>query len=349
MAVAPEMSLDTFISADDMANYAAQAQASAGEVGEVFQYTLDEPVTIERRRSAMLPILSAPIQARRVSIFNRNDNAQHPMRGVELTNTSGLQLMPGPISVYDDATYAGDAQIGHVSGGDERLLAYSVDLSVHAQSEQSNEYNVTRLRIHRGVIEQTSKSVETTTYTFESSDAKRDRVVIVEHARRGGWELTPNDHLTEKTEGAYRFEVEIEPEGEAQLQVTQETVQRQGLAIVGYDMGTLLRYQRDGKVSQGVVDAVRQAGRLQDEIRESERRLSALEKEREVIGNDQRRIRENMGRIDRTSELYGRYMSKLNDQETRLEQIEGELDDARSERERRREALNQYISGLSVE
>lgn len=348
-SAAPEMSLDTALSAGDMANYAAQAQATAGEVGEVFQYTLDEPVTIERRRSAMLPILSAPIQARRVSIFNRNDNASHPMRGVELTNTSGLQLMPGPISVYDDATYAGDAQIGHVSGGDERLLAYSVDLSVSAQSEQSNQRNVTRLRIHRGVIEQTVKSVETTTYSFESSDSKRDRTVIVEHARRGGWDLTPNDALSEKTEHAYRFEVELEPGGEGELRVAQETVQRQSVAVVGFDLKTLLRYQRDGKVSQAVVDAVRKAGELQGQIRESEERISRLEQERNVIGADQRRIRENMGRIDRTSELYGRYMSKLNDQETRLEQIEQELAGARAELDRRREALNSYVSGLSVE
>lgn len=348
-SAAPEMSLDTALSAGDMANYAAQAQATAGEVGEVFQYTLDEPVTIERRRSAMLPILSAPIQARRVSIFNRNDNAKHPMRGVELTNTSGLQLMPGPISVYDDATYAGDAQIGHVSSDDERLLAYSVDLSVSAQSEQSNQRNVTRLRIHRGVIEQTVKSVETTTYSFESSDSKRDRTVIVEHARRGGWDLTPNDALSEKTEHAYRFEVEVEPGGEGELRVAQETVQRQSVAVVGFDLKTLLRYQRDGKVSQAVVDAVRKAGELQGRIRESEERIARLEQERNVIGADQRRIRENMGRIDRTSELYGRYMSKLNDQETRLEQIEQELAGARAELDRRREALNSYVSGLSVE
>ncbi len=344
-----EESADYAYSADDMASYAAQAQASAGEVGEVFQYTLDEPVTIERRRSAMLPILSAPIQARRVSIFNRNDNASHPMRGVELTNTSGLQLMPGPISVYDDATYAGDAQIGHVSDGDERLLAYSVDLAVSAQSEQRNERDVTKLRIHRGLIEQTVKSVETTTYSFESSDKKRDRVVIVEHARRGGWDLVGEDLLTEKTDSAYRFEVKLEPGGEGELRVSQESVQRQNVALVGFDMTTLLRYQRDGRVSKAVIDAVRKAGELQDRIRQSEQRIGELEQERRVIGTDQTRIRENMGRIDRTSELYGRYMSKLNDQETRLEQIEGEIGEARAELERRRTALNDYVSGLEVE
>jgi len=335
--------------ADGMAQYAAQAQASAAQVGEVFQYKLDEPVTIERRRSAMLPILSAPIQARRVSIFSRGDGGSHPMRGVELTNTSGLQLMPGPISVYDEGAYAGDAQIGHVSSDEKRLLAYSVDLSVNAQSEQRTDRNVTKIRIRRGLIEQTFKSVETTTYSFDSSDKDRDRVIVVEHPRHSGWDLVSSDGLTEKTEGLYRFEVEVEAGGETELKVSQETVQRQNVALVGYDLRTLLRYQRDGRVSQAVIDSVRHAAELQDRIRQSEEMIAQIEQERSLIGTDQKRIRENMGRIDRTSELYGRYMTKLNDQETRLEQITGELASARVELDRRRQALDSYISGLDVE
>ena len=74
----------------------------------------------------MLPILSSGIEGRRVSIYNRADGSEHPMRGVEIKNTSGLQLMPGPISVFDSAAYAGDAQIGHVTLNDKRRLAYAV-------------------------------------------------------------------------------------------------------------------------------------------------------------------------------------------------------------------------------
>ncbi|MFZ4576292.1 MAG: hypothetical protein ACOYN0_18050, partial [Phycisphaerales bacterium] len=56
------------LSSEDLAAYAARTQAAAMEVGEVFQYQLEGPVTVERQRSAMLPILSAGIEGRRVSI-----------------------------------------------------------------------------------------------------------------------------------------------------------------------------------------------------------------------------------------------------------------------------------------
>ncbi|MDX2018251.1 MAG: hypothetical protein SFY95_11530, partial [Planctomycetota bacterium] len=143
------------VSADQLASYGALARAAGVEVGEVFQYELSTPVTIERQRSAMLPILSAPVQARRVSIFNAADRTESPMRGVEVTNTSNLQLLPGPIAVFDSAAYAGDAQIGHIGAGDKRLLAYAVDLDVAARVENSGSADLTKLRIVRGLIEQT--------------------------------------------------------------------------------------------------------------------------------------------------------------------------------------------------
>ena len=71
-------------------------------------------------KAVRLPILASAINGRRVSIFNRADGAEHPMRGVELTNSTGLQLIPGPISVFDGAAYAGDAQIGHITTGQVR-------------------------------------------------------------------------------------------------------------------------------------------------------------------------------------------------------------------------------------
>src|SRR5690606_24603992 len=116
---------------------------------------LENPVTIERQRSAMLPILASAIDGRRVSIFNPRDGSEHPMRGVELTNSTDLQLMPGPISVYDGGAYAGDAQIGHVPAGDKRLLAYAVDLDVVSLVNDESTSDVRQIKLVDGLVHQT--------------------------------------------------------------------------------------------------------------------------------------------------------------------------------------------------
>lgn len=337
------------LSGDDLSRYSAAAQAQAGEIGEVFQYQLKEPVTVERQRSAMLPILSSPIDGRRVSIYNRGEYTDHPMRGVELKNSSGLQLMPGPISVFDGAAYAGDAQIGHVSLGDKRLLAYAVDLDVAALAEDGFTATIQKVRIVNGLIEQTTKQVTSTAYGFTNKDAKRGRTMLVEHEKASGWDLVEPAKPLEQTADLYRFELPLKAGESGKLVVRQERVERQGLQVVGYDLGTLLTYVKDGRASQKVVDAVREAGRLQGVANEIERRIGAMEQEQQGIAQDQNRIRENMRTIDRNTDLYKRYATKLNEQEDRLEKLNTDLAAARAELVKAREALAAYLRGLNVE
>lgn len=337
----------------EMVDYAASAQAAAAEVGEVFQYELDAPVTIERQRSAMLPIMSARISGRRVSIFSAADGSEYPMRGVELTNDSDLQLLPGPISVFDGtdgkSAYAGDAQIGHIGQGDKRLLAYAVDLDVTALVKPESNSTVTKLRIVDGAFEQTVKTQTKTGYAFKNADEKRDRTIVLEHAKYDGWTLVEPAKPAEETAALYRFEVVV-PSGTTEaVNVVQERIDLQRVGVMDIDTGTLLQFHRDGKLSDKVLETVREIGRRQSQINDTERAVQEYDRQIGVINQDQSRIRENMGRIDKNSQLYSRYMTKLTEQETQLEDLNTKRGDAQIRRDTLRAQLDEYIRSLNVE
>ncbi|MFZ4576180.1 MAG: hypothetical protein ACOYN0_17485, partial [Phycisphaerales bacterium] len=230
------------LSSEDLAAYAARTQAAAMEVGEVFQYQLESPVTVERQRSAMLPILSAGIEGRRVSIYNPADGSTHPMRGVEIVNTSKLQLMPGPISVYDAGAYAGDAQVGHVPAGDKRLLAYSVDLEVDVTTNSNEESQVKKLKVVKGVVEMKSLVRTTTNYAFANKDGARARTLIVEHPRRDGWTLKQPEKAAEQTAQTYRFEVDIGAGKSAPLSIVQEIETRTEYQTGQFSVDVMVAY-----------------------------------------------------------------------------------------------------------
>lgn len=338
------------IEGGDLADYAAQARAQAGEVGEVFQYTLDTPVSIERQRSAMIPILTSTIPGRRVSIFNLADGSEHPMRGIELVNDSNLQLLPGPISVFDGAAYSGDAQIGHIGQGDKRLLAYAVDLDVDVQTKQDDSNSIVKLRIVDGLIEQTIKSRTTLTYAFKNNDEKRPRTLFVEHAKLGGgWELTSPAKADSETQTHHRFVVEAEAGRQIELPVTSERTIRQSMGVLDVNMPSLLAFHRDGKLSDKALEAVRKAAGMQAAINDTERQINQLNEQTGAISAEQNRIRENMGKVERTSELYKRYVTKLNDQETQLENINEQRTAAQQKLEQQRREFNDYLRGLNVE
>lgn len=337
------------LSADDLANYAAQAQAAGTEVGEVFQYEVESPVSIERQRSAMIPILSTNITGRRVSIYSLNDGRPNPMRGVELVNESDLQLLPGPISVFDGGAYAGDAQIGHIAKGDKRLLAYSVDLDVDVITKPQSTSTVTNLKIVDGMLLQTIANTSSVSYAFANKDAKRGRTVIVEQPRMEGWTLTEPKKPLEETQDLYRFDLPVDAGKTATMSVTQERTEHQSVGVTSLDLPTILSYHKNGKLSDAVLAAIRDVAKRQSDINAAELGIAELDRQKSEIDTEQARIRENMSKIDRTSQLYTRYMTKLSDQENTLETLRDQRKAATANLEKLRTDLNNYLRTLNVD
>ncbi len=339
------------MTAEAMTGYAGRGQGQAVEAGEVFMYQVDHPVTVQRQSSAMIPLINAGVEGRRVSIYNPTDGSQHPMRGLELRNSTNLQFMPGPISVYDGGAYAGDAQIGHVPAGDKRLLAYAVDLDVDVLTKQEQQERVRKVRMVRGVFEITSLYQNAVTYQFTNKDKARDRMIVVEHPRLGGnWTLAEPKQPYETTDSVYRFEVPVAAGKGASIRIAQEMVSSRTIGVLSVDLPTLMSYSKQGgQVSDAVIQAFREAQRLQGVVSEHQRTISELEQRRAAIDTDQNRLRQNMQSIDRTSALYKRYMEKLTEQESQLEQLATDLAAARDALRKAESDLNTYISNLNVE
>ena len=73
-----------------------------------------------------------------------------------------------------------------------------------------------------------------------------------------------------------------------------------------------------------------------------------LTNSRKQIFEEQRRIRDNLGRIPSNSDLYRRYLKKLNAQEDELERIDTATTRAQDAIDRANGALTDYIAGLDM-
>ena len=178
--------------------------ASAAKVGELFQYTVGN-VSLPRQRSAMIPIITDPVEIERVSIYNASVLPRNPLNGARVKNTTTKHLLQGPITVLDGATYAGDAKIDNLPPGQERLLSYGIDLQMTVDSTSSKtDSSIMTGKIIKGVLHLTRKNVFSQEYTAENKSDK-DKTLIIEHARRGGWTLTAPDKADETTDALYRF------------------------------------------------------------------------------------------------------------------------------------------------
>jgi hypothetical protein len=135
------------------ANTSLKSLAEGVSLGELFRYEIATPVTLARQRSAMLPIVADRVTAERLAIYDERVLAKHPLSGVRLKNTTALNLMQGPVTVYDEGGYCGDARIEDMAPGGERLLSYAVDLDVEVVSRaEPRPDEIVSVRLVKGTL-----------------------------------------------------------------------------------------------------------------------------------------------------------------------------------------------------
>jgi hypothetical protein len=323
------------------------AAAAAGQVGELFQYSMDQ-VSLPRQRSAMIPIIADDIAVERVSIYNQAVLPHHPLSGARLHNTTGKHLLQGPITVLDDNAYGGDAQIDNLPPGQERLLSYAIDLQVQVNAtNQRRESRIQTGKLVKGVLQLTRKSVFTQEYVAENR-ADRDKVLVVEHPFHKGWTLIESPKPMEITDTLYRFRELIRAGKTAVLAVREEIIQGETIAILPTDLGQIESYSRMGEIPKEVRDALLKAMSLKGAVVETERQLQERHQQLTDMTNEQQRIRENMAAVSSTSQYYTRLLTKLNDQETTMEKLQGEIEQLKRTLERQRNELETYLSNTTI-
>lgn len=322
------------------------AMASGEKLGEQFAYTVPA-VNLPRQRSAMIPIVNGPLAVERVSIYNQAQLARHPMAGALVTNTTKNHLVAGAMTVLDGG-YAGDAQLGSLAPGQKRLISFAVDLPVRVTVEDKGGQRVAvSAKLVKGVLVRTVRQLETRIYQI-SSDADADRTLLIEHPRRGGWDLVDTPAPAERTDEVLRFRLAVASGKAAEQVVKEQHLIESRIELHSLDRDSLAAYATDGEIPAAVREALAKAVQLRGAVADALCATETLQAELEAAGTDQNRVRENLRTVGKDGETGSRLLKKLNDIETKIEAAQGRLDQARNELKTRQKALADYLTTLDV-
>lgn len=320
------------------------------EVGDLFEYGVDRPVTVHRNQSALVPILHKPFEGRRVLLYNRSTREKNPMDCIELKNTTGLTLEGGPVTVSEDERYVGEAMLDTMKPDDRRFVPYAVELGcVVSVEDRTEDGPVFRAVVNRGTLVVEYFHVRKTKYLVRNK-ATRAQVLYVEHPRTG-WELMKDaPEPAETTDGFWRFKRELAASAQDELTVVERTRGQRQYLISNVGLEEVTYFVSSRYIDRQVADALREVVALRERVTAlalDEQRLSA---EREQLFKDQERIRANIESLKSGAsqrELAERFVGKLNEQEDRLEVIGRELARLMKERQAAQEELNRRIQSIS--
>jgi hypothetical protein len=324
-----------------MSSIAAVSQAR--DLGELFEYRFDAPVTVSKGQSAMLPFLQQKITSRKLLIFSDN-GSMHPTTAAELTNSTGKTLDGGPITIYDHSAYAGEALIETLKAGDKRLISYAVDLGTRVTTNyESSRDHVREVKLQRGTLLTRSAMQDTRTYTVRNVDSK-PKTLIIEHPARPGYTLL-NVKPLKTTATHYRFEVKLPANTSEKFAVSEERVYDTQVSVASLNPDVLVTYVQNKNLSAAARKQLEQILNQKRQIAEASSAIQGFETEIRELVTDQERIRQNLTSLNRVSgqqEQVSKYSRELAQQETRL----AALRDSLAEQRRKKTALESELTSM---
>ena len=327
---------------------AAQAQ----ELGELFEYKLQQPVTIRRNQSALVPILQAEVEAERISLWSKGAGSGRPLRGVWLTNSSKLTLDGGSFSVIDANAFAGEGLLDSIKPGERRLISYGADLAVLVKGEpEPGTGRVLKIVARDGVLVSSQENRVTWKYTARNEDAS-PRTLIVEHPIRPGWTMASVPAAAELSANAARYRVALPARQEATLTVTERHAGDTTYRLTELDDRLIAILVGSGANEAALRKALQPLTEKRAEMAALDRRIATTNGQIAEIERDQQRVRENMKALRGSEEekaLTQRYTRQLGEQEDRLSALRADLAKATAERAARLRELSELAAKLQFE
>ncbi len=325
------------------------AAAQGGQVGDLFQYSIDKPVTLPRQESAMLPILNQQVGGERISLYNEATQPKYPLNAVRLKNTSSLHLMQGPITVFDGGGYAGDAEITDMPPGASQIITYALDLDteVEAVAGPAPE-NLVSVRISKGVFFSTNKQQTERIYNVKNRGSK-DRTVLIEHPFLPDWTLVSPTEATERTRDVYRFSLAVAAGKTGRLSVVQTRTVDQSVSLSSLPGDQVAFYVRSSVVSPAVKAALQKLSALMQKLSGTTSLRTRKEARVTEIGQDQERIRANMERLSETSDLYKRYVKTLGAEEDELATLADQIAKLRDQEAAQTKDVSDFIQTVDAQ
>jgi hypothetical protein len=330
-----------------------EAAAQGGELGDLFEYKLRERVTIHKNQSALVPILQTDINADRVSLWSESLGMARPLRALWVNNASALTLDSGSFSVLDDNTFAGEGLVETIKPGERRLLSYATDLGllVDAKSE-SQQQQVTRVRINRGMMTTTSELREKKTYTVRNEDTT-SRVVLIEHPARPDFKLDENGpQPEEKASGLYRFRLSIDPKKTEKLVINETRPNYAAYSLSSITNDQVDLFLRQKSINPEIEKALRAIAAKKSEVADLTAQVQSLQKAIDQIFADQGRLRENMKALKGSAEekvLLQRYTRQLDEEETQLDGLRKRMKDTEARRDNANSEIAKMIAELDID
>ncbi len=309
---------------------AASSTKTAAEgkaTGETFQYIVTTPVSVKRGESAMVPIIGAEVDYERELLYNRNKLADHPVAALRFTNSTGLTLERGPVTLVEDNDYRGEAIVPFTKEDNTVYLPYAVELGVNIKEESGTRYEHHALNIEGEFLIEQQYAITTLTYTIENTTDKA-KTVTVERVLDNAVDLYETRDPDAVTLNEKRWHVPVDARRTTEFPVSWRYITSNRHRIRNLSFQQVQRWAEKRYLDQDLFEDLSELLKTKQFIDKTAKQVEKTKKERGDIYQRQEQLRANLGALNPTGKeapLRDRVLKQLEETQDRLEAIDKEL------------------------
>jgi len=334
----------------------SSTKTTTKDLGELFEYNITNPVSIKRKKSALVPILTEEIQAKRILLYNRNENDKNPNACLEITNNTDLKLERGPVTIVYDNNLAGEAIIPFMNKDDTRLLNYAVEQAVVIDTKQKSENkNIHKISFGGAYCYEYYYTNNISTYKIKNKTLE-SKELYIDHPKKSGYKIIEKPIEPEETANYWRFKLTLNPNDSINFKIVEQSENHSSYYIWNWNKEDILNkvsfYIRKKFIDEKLEKQLKEIAELIGKANQLNQEKGKLENERNQLTSEQERLRENISVLGNTTQeasLREKYVKKLTIQENRFEEIRSQIEDLGKKIEDLNSQIEKKINNLKTQ
>nr|WP_314779605.1 DUF4139 domain-containing protein [uncultured Treponema sp.] len=331
-------------------SYFENQTIAKSNAGEMFAFSPVKPVNLPRQKSTMIPLSLASLPAQKYSVFSSIPYGSdvHPKLCISIENNSGLKFPAGPITVFENGEYSGDAILEFLPENEKRLIAFGDDIDVRGTKTEDFDEHIHSLKIVKGVLTKRYKSSKNSVYTIKNS-ASKERSIIVEHFISAGFNLADEKKLLEKTSNKYRFNIKVKANSQEKLSVIEERFFEEIIQVNTMDNNSMIAICSNSKIPEKIKKAFKDVLDEKVKVDKAQIALNSLQNEQKSLNAEQDRIRKNLQAVGSETQQGKLFLDKLLEIENSLENLKKKIGQSEKEYSNLRSSFLDYVEKINIE
>ncbi len=333
-----------------------QALVAGSQVGTLFRYDIDEPVTVPDRSSSLVSIMNRRVPGADVYLFRPSSLANykglHPYRAVRFTNDTPFTLEEGPISIFSEGTFVGEGFLARTDPQQTSFVTYAIDPAVTLEATlASKESGMRLLKIVDGMV--WSEVLQTQDLTYVAANERDEALTVyVRIDRTPGWTVREPATGVVATADAWFVPHEIKPKTSDTWHVVLGAPLEKSVAVTSDLATTVLRLYLDSTAADPAIKPqIARILEIQKALTEIGAESGKLRDQQGDLEQEQNRIREDLYVLVEakgSAKLQNELKQKLADVGDQLSKVTSRLVELRQKEAEQQTELRMILRSLTL-